>query len=131
MSGDGVLLDSVIVIDHFNGIERATEFMSGLGDRARLSAITRAEVLAGLDDPALDLARRLLDRFPCWLSTVLSPTSLQPSDDSGHGGCPMLYRRRSRSTTVSNWLHETRAPSTRLATRSSSFLTRSPDRARS
>jgi predicted nucleic acid-binding protein len=64
MSGDGVLLDTVIVIDHLNGIERATEFMSSLGDRARLSAITRAEVLAGLDDPALDLARRLLNRLP-------------------------------------------------------------------
>ena len=27
MSGDGVLLDSVIVIDHLNGIDAATEYL--------------------------------------------------------------------------------------------------------
>ena len=61
------LVDSVILIDHFNGVGPATEFLLAHHQAAALSVITRAEVLAGfdLDDPAEHApARALLDRFP-------------------------------------------------------------------
>ena len=42
------LLDSVILIDHFNGISEATRFISGLAPaRTAISVITRAEILVG------------------------------------------------------------------------------------
>lgn len=59
-----LLLDSVILIDHFNGIEAATSYLSGCGGEAAISVITRAEVLAGFDRPAARKAMRLLDAFP-------------------------------------------------------------------
>lgn len=58
------LLDSVILIDHFNGISEATRYLSGCGGEAAISVITRAEVLAGFDRPAARKAQRLLDAFP-------------------------------------------------------------------
>jgi predicted nucleic acid-binding protein len=45
-----MLLDSVIVIDHLNGIRAATEFIAHNEREIRLSVITRAEVLAGVDE---------------------------------------------------------------------------------
>lgn len=58
------LLDSVILIDHFNGIEAATGFLSRHFAQYALSAITRAEVLAGFDQAAdLQAATQLLDRL--------------------------------------------------------------------
>ncbi len=40
------LLDSTILIDHLNGIRKATDWLSKLeDDEARISAVTRAEVL--------------------------------------------------------------------------------------
>jgi predicted nucleic acid-binding protein len=64
MPAPTILLDSVILIDHFNGIEAATRFLSGNFAHCAISAITRAEVLAGFDDPeALGRAKRLLDQF--------------------------------------------------------------------
>lgn len=65
MSGEGVLLDSVIVIDHLNGITKATAYLRLLGERARVSAITRAEVLSGFDFEKAGPVRMLLDAFPC------------------------------------------------------------------
>ena len=42
------LLDSVIIIDHPNGIDAATEFVLGLDPtRTAISVITRAEILVG------------------------------------------------------------------------------------
>lgn len=41
------LLDSVIIIDHFNGVEAATEFLAAHGRDCVISVITRAETLAG------------------------------------------------------------------------------------
>jgi len=64
MSGRRVLLDSVILIDHLNGIDPATRFISERGDRAHVSAITRAEVLAGCSAAGEPAAIELLDRFP-------------------------------------------------------------------
>lgn len=58
------LLDSVIFIDHFNGIDPATKFIAGEHENIALSPITRAEVLTGFDEEHLPLARGLLDRFP-------------------------------------------------------------------
>ena len=57
------LLDSVILIDHFNGVAEATHFLSGCGGDTAISVITRAEVLAGFDRPAARKAKRLLDSF--------------------------------------------------------------------
>jgi len=58
------LLDSVILIDHFNGIEAATTFLSENGSECAISVITRAEVLAGFTVRTEPLARELLDVFP-------------------------------------------------------------------
>lgn len=58
------LLDSVIVIDHFNAIKPATAFLQEHGSECALSVITRAEVLAGFDERTEALARKLLDLFP-------------------------------------------------------------------
>jgi predicted nucleic acid-binding protein len=59
------LLDSVILIDHFNGIEVATNFLREHRSNAAISAITRAEVLTGFDDAQRALPARLLDTFVC------------------------------------------------------------------
>jgi predicted nucleic acid-binding protein len=61
--GVSVLLDSVIVIDHLNGHRAATAYLRSLED-ARISVITRAEVLAGVDGEAVNPVRRLLDLYP-------------------------------------------------------------------
>ena len=57
------LLDSVIVIDHFNGVEAATTFLAEHGSVCAVSAITRAEVLTGFNAKTEALARELLDIF--------------------------------------------------------------------
>ena len=56
MNGDRLLLDSVIVIDHLDGIDPATEYLWSVLEVARISAITRAEVLSGLDPGPAKLA---------------------------------------------------------------------------
>ncbi|MBN2495960.1 MAG: PIN domain-containing protein [Deltaproteobacteria bacterium] len=63
MSGERVLLDSVILIDHFNGLEAATSFIRSVADKAAISPISRAEVLTGFDTADEDAARSLLDHF--------------------------------------------------------------------
>lgn len=63
-SGSRFLLDSVILIDHFNGIQKATDYLKAVAAEACISAITRAEVLRGFQDPNnLQKARKMLDRF--------------------------------------------------------------------
>lgn len=64
------LLDSVIVIDHFNGVAAATGFLERYAAESALSVITRAEVLAGFDADAESVALRLLDVFPTLPLTV-------------------------------------------------------------
>ncbi|KXW57085.1 tRNA(fMet)-specific endonuclease VapC [Ferrovum myxofaciens] len=59
------LLDSVILIDHFNGVEAATNFLRERRSDAAISAITRAEVLTGFDEAQRALPARLLDTFVC------------------------------------------------------------------
>ncbi|QQR91194.1 MAG: PIN domain-containing protein [Myxococcales bacterium] len=63
MNGEGVLLDSVILIDHFNGIDPATQFIIQNADRMAISATTRAEVLSGFTEPALSKAKSLLNEI--------------------------------------------------------------------
>lgn len=58
-----VLIDSVILIDHFNGIDDATDYLRARSDVASISAITRAEVLTGFDPEDEVVAAKLLDRF--------------------------------------------------------------------
>ncbi len=58
------LLDSVIVIDHLNGVGAATQFLAEHAAACAVSAITRAEVLACFDDARVPLARELVDMFP-------------------------------------------------------------------
>lgn len=62
MSGD-VVLDSVILIDHFNGVEEATKYLAQVGESAAITAITRAEVLTGFATADVPLAQALLNRF--------------------------------------------------------------------
>jgi predicted nucleic acid-binding protein len=64
MSGDRFLLDSVVLIDHLNGIGAATEFLRQTLHVSQITAITRAEVLTGLAPGDLSLGMALLDRFP-------------------------------------------------------------------
>lgn len=59
-----LLLDSVILIDHFNGISHATKYLARVQARSLISVITRAEVLSGFDEADAVAARRLLDCFP-------------------------------------------------------------------
>lgn len=57
------LLDSVILIDHFNGVKAATLFLSDQGPACAISVITRAEVLTGFDARTEPPARNFLDHF--------------------------------------------------------------------
>ena len=59
------LLDSVILIDHFNDIDAATKFLRDHRRDIAISAITRAEVLTGFDDDQRALPVRFLDTFAC------------------------------------------------------------------
>jgi predicted nucleic acid-binding protein len=59
------LLDSVILIDHLNGLPQAKDFMLGLDvDRTAVSVISRAEILVGVEPDALVLVKAFLDQFP-------------------------------------------------------------------
>ena len=58
-----ILLDSVILIDHLNGVRAATRFLESL-EEASISVITRAEVLAGLTPAAVPAVMEGLDRYP-------------------------------------------------------------------
>ena len=58
------LLDSVILIDHFNGISKATRFISGLDpSKTAISVISRAEILVGLDADSIEKPKALLDQY--------------------------------------------------------------------
>lgn len=59
-----LLLDSVILIDHFNGVAAATRYLSAHHADAAVSVITRAEVLTGFKPRAARKAMQFLDCFP-------------------------------------------------------------------
>jgi predicted nucleic acid-binding protein len=44
-----VLIDSVIMIDHFNGVPAATEYLLRMQGKLAISVITFAEVLTGFE----------------------------------------------------------------------------------
>lgn len=64
------LLDSVILIDHFNGHPEATHFLLENYRTVAISVITRAEVLTGFDPVSEAQARAFLDLFPTHPLTV-------------------------------------------------------------
>jgi len=58
------LIDSVILIDHLNGVKKASAFLAGLNPReSAISVITRAEILCGMDDAGFSEAGMLLDQY--------------------------------------------------------------------
>jgi predicted nucleic acid-binding protein len=58
------LLDSVILIDHLNGIEKATGYLAGLvPERQAISVATRAEILVGVSDAESKIVKTLLDQY--------------------------------------------------------------------
>ena len=59
-----LLLDSAILIDHFNGLAAATHYLSTHHADAAVSVITRAEVLTGFEPSAARKALQFLDCFP-------------------------------------------------------------------
>lgn len=60
------LLDSIILIDHLRGVDRATKWLKDLDEgEAVLSAITRAEVLCGGTDEESLAAYELCEHFDC------------------------------------------------------------------
>ncbi|OHC74683.1 MAG: hypothetical protein A3G18_06860 [Rhodospirillales bacterium RIFCSPLOWO2_12_FULL_58_28] len=61
---NGYLLDSVILIDHFNGRSEATGFLLENHESAAVSVITRAEVLTGFDAVGEVQAKAFLNLFP-------------------------------------------------------------------
>lgn len=58
------LLDSVILIDHFNGRSEATQFLMEHRDSSSISIITRAEVLTGFEPVEEVQAKAFLSLFP-------------------------------------------------------------------
>ena len=59
-----LLLDSVILIDHLNGIPEATAYLRKVKEQCLISVITRAEVLSGVAADKVLSVGRLLDEFP-------------------------------------------------------------------
>lgn len=60
-----ILLDSVILIDHFNNISQATEYLRFIKKEAAISVITRLEVLTGASNIEREMYVRFLNTFPC------------------------------------------------------------------
>jgi predicted nucleic acid-binding protein len=59
------LLDSVILIDHFNDISKATVFLESTQGQCAISVVTRLEVLTGFDARSQNMAKHVLGFFPC------------------------------------------------------------------
>ena len=58
------LIDSVIIIDHLNGIEKATHFILNIDPRQNaISVITRAEILTGIHEDEQTEIIHLLDQY--------------------------------------------------------------------
>lgn len=58
------LIDSVIIIDHLNGISKATDWLSK-NKNSVISVITRAEILSGTGESELYTIKSFLDSFTC------------------------------------------------------------------
>ena len=58
------LLDSVILIDHFNDIAEASTFIAGLDPaKTAISVISYAEILVGFEDETAEEAKVLLNHY--------------------------------------------------------------------
>ena len=58
------LVDSVILIDHLNGIDKATTFVLALDpSKTAISVITRAEILVGIEETEVQLIKTFLDQL--------------------------------------------------------------------
>jgi predicted nucleic acid-binding protein len=58
------LVDSVILIDHLNGIDQATKFVLDLDPHeTAISVITRAEILVGIDEKDEVLVKAFLNQY--------------------------------------------------------------------
>ena len=73
------LLDSVILIDHFNDISSATACLREVEDNAAISVVTRAEVLTGFGTDSRE-EKELLDEFP--LLEITKPVADLRTDGS-------------------------------------------------
>lgn len=58
-----ILLDSVILIDHFNKVSQATTYLKQVRNVAAISVISRAEVLTGFEPSRRMIAAAFLDYF--------------------------------------------------------------------
>ena len=58
-----LLIDSVILIDHFNGYKEASNYLRDNWHKSFISMITRAEVLVGFEDAYLSTAKKLLNEM--------------------------------------------------------------------
>lgn len=58
------LIDSVILIDHLNGIDKATQFVLNLDpNKTAMSVITRTEILVGINETEEALVKAFLDQY--------------------------------------------------------------------
>lgn len=58
------LVDSVIIIDHLNGIEAGTKYILDLNPgKTAISVITRAEILVGIEETDEDVVKAFLDQY--------------------------------------------------------------------
>jgi predicted nucleic acid-binding protein len=80
-----VLLDSVILIDHLNGVGAATRYLQSLKE-VSISVITRAEVLAGLAPRDVTAVKALLDRYPTIGCRSSAATQMEIAGRAS-GGC--------------------------------------------
>lgn len=62
------LIDSVIIIDHLNGIENATRFILEVNpQQTAISVITRAEILTGIDQDEQINVIQLLNQYKLFI----------------------------------------------------------------
>lgn len=58
-----ILLDSIILIDHFNSHRAATAYLNLVQPEAAVSVVTRAEVLTGVSPAEMPQALSVVDLF--------------------------------------------------------------------
>jgi predicted nucleic acid-binding protein len=93
-----LLLDSVILIDHFNGVTAATGYLRQNWTSASVS-VTRAEVLTGFQAHRETLAKQLLDRFPTLPDAADDADLAAALRRQYRWNCPTPCERRSPSIT--------------------------------
>lgn len=63
---NGILLDTVILIDHLNGVAKASRWLNSIKDEGPvISVITRAELLTGANDNEIQDIEALLSQYAC------------------------------------------------------------------